>query len=139
MRRRIGSGVEAGLGDVHTVEQHRAVVDRFEQVHAPEQRRLAGPGGADEGDHLALGDLEVDAVEHSGRVERLANVAQRELGRLLAARFRRHAIVVAPVRRRCLARAWSARRVQGIVIARKMSEAATYGVKFANFALSMPA
>ena len=106
--------VEAGLGDVDTVEQHLAVVDRFEHVDAAQERRLARPGGADQRDHVALGDVEIDAVEHGGVVERLEHIAELELqhgvacrrdGRFGTARRVRHAIVVAPVRRRCRASA----------------------------------
>ena len=48
MRRRIGSGVETGLGDVDAVEEDLAVVERFEEVHTPQQRRLARARGSDQ-------------------------------------------------------------------------------------------
>ncbi len=122
-------GVEARFGDVDAVEEQLAVVGGLEQVDAAQQRRLARSGRADQRDHVADCHVEVDAVEHHGRPERLAHPAYRELRHR---RLRRrdlglvaHAIVVAPVRARWRASAQSARRVQGIVSARKISDAAT--------------
>ena len=43
----------------------------LQQVEAAQQRRLARPGGADDAHHLALGDVQVDALQH-GRGRRSA-------------------------------------------------------------------
>ena len=61
---RAASASIARVADVAAVEQDLAVVDVLEQVDAPQQRRLARPGRADQHDDLVLGDVEVDAVEH---------------------------------------------------------------------------
>ena len=102
-------GVEAGLGDVDAVEEDLAVVDRLEHVHAAQQRGLARPRRSDQRDHVALSDVEVDAVEHGGVIERLEDAAELQFEERCARRrrigFARHAIVVAPVRRRCRASA----------------------------------
>ena len=45
------------------VDLDAAAVIGFQQVHAAHQRRLAGPGRADEGDDLATGHVQVDAVQ----------------------------------------------------------------------------
>jgi hypothetical protein len=45
-----------------------------EQVDATQQRRLAGPGRADHADHLAVVDVEVDALEHLVVAEVLVQV-----------------------------------------------------------------
>ena len=69
-------GVAAGLGDVVTVEQDRPVVDRLEQVHAPQQRALAGARGANQADHLRLADIEAEPVEHRAFTEPLEDLDQ---------------------------------------------------------------
>jgi hypothetical protein len=58
-----GIGVEAGKADVDTIEQDRSVVDGLQQIDAPQQGALSRSGGSDERDHLARGDVEVDAVQ----------------------------------------------------------------------------
>ena len=45
------------------VDLDAAAIIGFQQVHAAHQRRLAGPGRADEGDDLATGHVQVDAVQ----------------------------------------------------------------------------
>ena len=53
-----------------------AAVDRLEQVHAAQQRRLARPGRADQADDLVLGDRQVDALQHLELAEGLAHAAR---------------------------------------------------------------
>ena len=61
-------------GDLLVLQHDPAAVDRLEQVHAPQERRLAGPGRPDEADHLVLADVEVDAAEHLEPAEGLVQV-----------------------------------------------------------------
>jgi hypothetical protein len=50
------------------VEEHPAIVDRLEQVDAAQQRRSCPePEAPISADHVAHGDVEVDAVEHDRR------------------------------------------------------------------------
>src|SRR4051794_35617711 len=53
------------------LELDDAVVDRLQQVDAPQQRGLARARRADEHDDAVLGDLEVEVVEHDLVAERL--------------------------------------------------------------------
>ena len=55
--------VDALGGDLLALDDDPPGVDRLEQVDAAQQRRLAGPGRADEADDLVLGDVEVDAAQ----------------------------------------------------------------------------
>ena len=81
---RAGGGAEIEAGD------HRpAVVVPGEPGDDRQQRRLARPGRADQGDELAAGDVEVDAAQRADRrrgdVEGLADVAQLDDGARRAA------------------------------------------------------
>src|SRR5213593_3273974 len=58
-----GGHVRALARDLDTLEEDPPRVERLEQVDAPEQRALAAPARADDDQHLARGDLEVDAHE----------------------------------------------------------------------------
>src|SRR5699024_1617648 len=49
-------------------------IDTLEVVNAPEEGGLAGPGRADQAQHLSGGHLEVDALEHAQRAETLADL-----------------------------------------------------------------
>ena len=61
----IGDLVRRRVGDVRAVEEDRAVDRRRPRPEmALEQRRLAGAVGAEQGDDLALVDLEVDVEQH---------------------------------------------------------------------------
>jgi hypothetical protein len=55
---------EPRIGDVHAVEDHLAVVDLLQEVHAPQQRRLPGAGRPDQRHHLVLADLKIQPGEH---------------------------------------------------------------------------
>src|SRR6185312_15627713 len=58
------------LGDVLAVEPDRARARARIAAYRHQQGRLAGAVGADQGDDLALGDVEVDAVQRlDGAVE----------------------------------------------------------------------
>ena len=63
-----------------TVVDHLAVDGKFaagrlfEPGDHPQQRRLAAAGRADEDDELAVGDLQIDAVEDVDRAERLCTL-----------------------------------------------------------------
>lgn len=50
-------------GQVHTVEEDGAGGGLLQQVQAAEQRGLAGTGGADDGHHFTLVDIQIAAVQ----------------------------------------------------------------------------
>ncbi len=105
--------VDPGRGDLVAADDDPAGVDRLEQVHAAEERRLAGAGGADQADDLVLGHVEVDPLQHLELPERLADAVDLDHTRLPACR-----------RRLSRATSQSVKRASGIVIATK-SVAAT--------------
>ena len=59
--------------DLLALEEDPPRVERLEQVDAAEQRALAAPARADDDEHLAGGDVEVDPVEHEVVAEALPN------------------------------------------------------------------
>ena len=59
-----------------------AARDRLEPRHHPQQRRLAAAGRADDDDELAVGDLDVDAVNHFEVGVALPDVAQLDFGHI---------------------------------------------------------
>ena len=67
-------GVDTLSGDVFAVVENVAARRRFEQVHAAQQRRFAGAGRADDGDHVALLDIEIDIAQNLVRAKGLAQV-----------------------------------------------------------------
>ena len=67
-------GVDAAAVD-HDVAAGRVL----EAGDHAEQRRLAAAGGADEDAELAVGDREVDALDHLGLAEGLGDGAEVEL------------------------------------------------------------
>src|SRR5207253_8228189 len=58
-----GDGLGVGAGDVGSLEGDAPGGGADEARHRFEERGLAGAGGAEEGDDLAFGDLEVGAEE----------------------------------------------------------------------------
>ena len=70
-----------GVGDDLAVEEDVAVVDLLEQVHAAQQRRLAGPARADQGDRLVRAHLEVDAAQDVRLAVGLGDAARLQHGR----------------------------------------------------------
>ena len=65
--------IDPARGDLLAADDDPAGRDRLEQVDATEERRLAGPGGADQADDLVLGQHEVDPAEHLELAERLVD------------------------------------------------------------------
>ena len=68
-----GRDVDALPRDLLTLEEDPAFLDRLEEVDAAQQRALAASARADHDEHLAGGDLEVDAVEDEVVAEALAD------------------------------------------------------------------
>ena len=64
--------VDVRPGDLLAPQADPPGVDRLEQVHAAQQRGLAGAGRPDQADHLVRGHGQVDALEHLVGAERLA-------------------------------------------------------------------
>jgi hypothetical protein len=64
--------------DVATAELHRARVHAQIAADQVEQRRLAGPIGADDAERLALGDRERDRVDDFQRAKALADGVESE-------------------------------------------------------------
>src|SRR5579875_4037821 len=58
------------------VEVHGSSVDRLQLIDAPNQRGLAGTGGADDYHHLPLIDVEVNTVQDQLGSERLAHTTK---------------------------------------------------------------
>ena len=69
-----------GAGDLAPAQLDRPRVGPLEPGREPQQRRLAAPGGADEGQHLARRDLEVDGPDGVVRAVGLARAAQAQGG-----------------------------------------------------------
>ena len=69
-----GVAVRIRLGDVLPLDEYRAGGGLLEPVDAPQQRRLARPGRADDADHVTDGDLEVDAAQHVEVSKRLVQI-----------------------------------------------------------------
>ena len=67
-------GVDAFTGDIFAVVENVAARWRFEQIHAAQQRRFAGAGRADDGDHVAFFDIKVDIAQDFVRAKGLAQV-----------------------------------------------------------------
>ena len=63
------------LGHALAVEPDLALVDRHQAVDAAQQRGLAAAGRADDGDDLALADVEIDVAEDLERAVALADAA----------------------------------------------------------------
>ena len=110
--------VDARGGHLLAGHHDASRVDRLEEVHAAQEGRLAGAGGADQADDLVLGQGQVDAAEHLELAEGLVDALELECG------SRAHASLPACCRRRSRATSQSVKRASGIVIATK-SVAAT--------------
>ncbi len=67
-------------GQRAAVDGDRPGVDGLQPVDRPAQRGLSGAGGADQYDHLALLDLQIDVLEDVQRTEVLVDVAQDHQG-----------------------------------------------------------
>ena len=71
-----GGDVDTLRRDLLALEEDPARVDRLEQVHASQQRALAAATGADDDEHLAGVDLQVDAVEDDEIAEALGHLLE---------------------------------------------------------------
>src|SRR5438093_55939 len=111
--------VDAPARDLDSLDDDPARVDGLEQVHAPQERRLARARGADQADDLVLGERELDAAQHLELAEALVQPLDEQ----------RLAHRVASCRRRSRATSQSVKRASGIVIATKSTAAQRYGVK----------
>jgi len=56
------------------VDPDAAAVDSLQLVDAAQERRLTGAGGSQQADHLALADIEVDALEDLDPMKGLGDV-----------------------------------------------------------------
>jgi hypothetical protein len=57
----------AGLGQLRTIDRHRAAVGAIESREDVQQRRLAAAGRTDDGDDLAVADGKRDSLQHPER------------------------------------------------------------------------
>ena len=71
-------------GDVAVLEDDAAVARLDQAVDHAQERRLAGAGAADDADHLAGGDFQVDRVDGDEVTEAAGETLDREHARLLA-------------------------------------------------------
>ncbi len=103
---------DVDAGAVISVAAHDdpARVDRLEQVHAAQERRLAGARGADEADDLVLVEREIDPAQHLELAERLVEALDERARRVTSA------TPAACRRRRSRATSQSVKRASGIVI-----------------------
>src|SRR3546814_1866759 len=80
----LGLRAEAAVGLGLWAEQRDAAggtaVHALEPADEADEGRLAGARGADEADHLALADLELDVVQHGLPAEGLADARKRDDG-----------------------------------------------------------
>ncbi len=64
---KLAQALALGVRHPHAAYEDLAARRALQKVDEAHQRRLAGPGGADDAEDLALGDREVDAVERGNR------------------------------------------------------------------------
>ncbi len=111
-----GVRVDAASGDVDAVEDDLACVDGNEEVDAFEQCRLPRPGGSNQADHFVGRHFKADAAQHRLAVERLVEVAYRQLAKA-------HELI-ACFRRRSRSEYQSVKRATGTLTRRKSTAAA---------------
>ncbi len=63
-------------GDVLAIEENRSLVGKFEAGDQPQTGRLAGTGGAEQGEEAAAGDVEIEGLHRDRPAVTLANAAQ---------------------------------------------------------------
>ncbi len=68
-------GPFAAVADLHAVDRDRAGIIGLEQVHAAQHGGLAAARSADDADHLAARNVEIDAAQHLVLAEALVQVA----------------------------------------------------------------
>jgi hypothetical protein len=106
--------VHSRRGDLLALDEDAPRGDRLGQVDAPEKRRLSRARGANQADDLVLGEGQVDALQHLGSVEGLAQgFDPKSLTHRAAPRASRL--------RRSRATSQSVRRASGIVRSTKRS------------------
>ena len=66
--------VDLRIVDLQTVDDQIATGDLFQLVDAAQQRRLTGAGRANDDHHFALGDVQVDVMQHLGFTKVLGDV-----------------------------------------------------------------
>ena len=80
-----------GSVDLLLADQHLAGVERQETVDAAQQRGLAAARRADDGDDLALADVEIDVAEDFERAVVLAQALDANARRVAVRRLQRGA------------------------------------------------
>ena len=60
----VGEAVGVECGEIDAVDPYAAALGLFETGEQQQQRGLAGTRGPDDRQRVAVGDLEIDAVEH---------------------------------------------------------------------------
>ena len=78
--RAAAQGVDLGMGsavqlDAAAVKIHRAGICPFEKIQAAQHSGLAAAAGAEDGHHIALVHIQINALEHLQRAEGLAQVS----------------------------------------------------------------
>ena len=68
--------VDTFAGDLLALQEDAAGVERLEQVRAAKQRALAAAAPADDDEHFACGDAQVDAAQHDVVAELLVHSLQ---------------------------------------------------------------
>ena len=80
----VGEVVKPAAGfapaDALAVDPDLAAGRALEKIHAAQQGRLARAAGSDDGDALALGELEVDALQHFQGAEALMQIDDADEG-----------------------------------------------------------
>ena len=74
------------LADIDAVDQDLAALDAIEPLDELRQSRLAGARSADDADDLAGRDVEIDVLEHVGRVHAVAEGEAADLDRAFGGR-----------------------------------------------------
>ena len=63
-------------GQLAAIDDDAAFLESLQAVHAADQRGLARPAGADDDQNLALGDVQVHALQYADRAEGLVDATQ---------------------------------------------------------------
>ena len=72
------AAVRRPVGDVATIERHRAAVGDQQPSNHTEKCALAAPRWAEQGDHFAAGDFQRHVIEHSAIAEGDGDFIRRE-------------------------------------------------------------
>ena len=90
--------------DLLAFEVDAPLLDRLEEVHAAQQRALAAPARADDHEHLAVRDAQVDPVEDEVVAEALADAFELHHRRPVGGRHRTLGVRRLTVQQLCLTR-----------------------------------